>query len=70
MDIEFARAARQGTCAACVWYKPAVTVSGPQPYGSCQVAPPRASTQQQWPIVMADRWCSSWLPVSRFEEVH
>ena len=64
MDIAFARQAREGKCSTCVWYSCTVTVSGPQPYGTCHVAPPRTSSQQQWPVVMATRFCSAWLPVT------
>ena len=61
-DATLGRLARRHGCALCVWYKQAVTVSGPQPYGQCVVGTPRTSGPK-FPSVMARDYCGGWTPV-------
>ena len=66
MDVQMANEARRRGCHGCVWYDGSVDVRGEeQPYGSCQVDAPRTSGSSRWPVVMAHKWCSHWLPASR-----
>ena len=65
MDGDMARLARRKGCRACCWFNETGThEDGSRTFGTCQVAPPRTSSYQQWPVVDASAWCSEWLPVA------
>ena len=59
-----ARTARVKGCKKCVWFHPLVDQDGEETqWGTCQVGPPRATSETRWPKVHGNAWCGEWMPL-------
>ena len=59
-----ARTGRSKGCKKCVWFHPLVDQDGEATeWGTCQVAPPRATAESKWPRVHGNAWCGAFMPL-------